>query len=269
MYSRKLILSTLLIYATIGFGRVPNSQLIQLSPAVCERINKPVPDGQIPTPEHVAKDAYCAARMLKAYAPKGAITIFGSARTLETQEPYKITREFAALWTQKAGSKYPIMTGGGRGIMEAGNRGAADVKGLSLSIGTWFTGGLEKPNVYTTHGYMASSFAQREADLVDYAAAVVIAPGGFGTEWEIYESLSKIQTKKKHAVPVILLGGRAAWTHFLTRVEDLKNQGTIHPDDVNLFQIAETPAEAVEMLAKRLLPQEAPASSQPKPAPKG
>jgi predicted Rossmann-fold nucleotide-binding protein len=185
------------------------------------------------------------------HAPKGAVSIFGSARTPETQEAYQITREFAFKWTQK-NPLYPVMTGGGRGIMEAGNRGAFEAKGKSLSIGTWFTGGLERPNTYTTHGYMASSFSQRETDLIDYAAAVVVAPGGFGTEWEIFESLSKIQTKKKKAVPVVFLGGKKTWSSLLNRIEVMKAIGTISPEDEELFFIAETTDAAVLHIEKAL-----------------
>lgn len=226
--------------------------VIRLAPSDCAVVNEAVPDGQIPDPAAIAKDAFCAKQLMDRHAPQGAVSIFGSARTPEDHEAYKVTREFAFKWTQKHGAEFPVMTGGGRGIMEAGNRGAADAKGTSLSIGTWFTGGLERPNIYTTHGYMAASFSQRETDLIDYAAAVVIAPGGFGTEWEIFESLSKIQTKKKKTVPVVFLGGKKTWSTFLRRVEDMKAVGTISAEDDKLFYIAETTDAAVLHIEKAL-----------------
>lgn len=226
--------------------------VIRLAPSDCAIVSEVVPDGQIPDPSAIAKDAFCAKELMERHAPQGAVSIFGSARTSEDQEAYRITREFAFKWTQKHGSVYPVLTGGGRGIMEAGNRGAFEAKGKSLSIGTWFTGGLERPNTYTTHGYMAASFSQRETDLIDYAAAVVVAPGGFGTEWEVFESLSKIQTKKKKSVPVVFLGGKKTWSSFLRRVEEMKAIGTISPEDDRLFYIAETTEAAILHIEKAM-----------------
>jgi len=226
--------------------------VIRLSPADCNVLAEVVPDGQIPDPAAVAKDAFCAKELMRLHAPQGAVSIFGSARTPEDQESYKITREFAFKWSQKHGEQYPVLTGGGRGIMEAGNRGAFEAKTKSLSIGTWFTGGLERPNTYTTHGYMAASFSQRETDLIDYAAAVVVAPGGFGTEWEIFESLSKIQTHKKKPAPVVFLGGKKTWSTLLRRVDEMKAIGTISPEDVDLLYVAETTDAAVSYIEKAL-----------------
>ncbi|SMF52441.1 LOG family protein [Pseudobacteriovorax antillogorgiicola] len=226
---------------------------IKLSPKICHVINKAVPDGVIPTPQQVAKDAYCAANLMAEHAPYGAITIFGSARAKPGMESYDLTREFARQWTTGF-SKYPIMTGGGPGIMEAGNRGAHEAKGKSLAIGSHFAGGQEKPNQFTTHGYMSYSFAQREADLVDYAAAIVVAPGGFGTEWEIFESLSKMQTRKKTPVPIILLGGKKHWQTLLDRVHHLDRIHTISSEDLGLLSVANTPDEAVKIIAAKLFP---------------
>ena len=228
-------------------------EVIKLSPATCKVATPPVPEGAIPSPAVVAKDAYCARQMMRQYAPHGAVTIFGSARTPAGHQNYEITRVFAYKWTEKQGKKYPIMTGGGGGIMEAGNRGAKEAKGESLSIATHFIGkGLERPNSYTTQSYMAGSFSQRETDLVDYSAAIVIAPGGFGTEWEIFESLSKIQTAKKHPVPFVLLGPKSLWTELLVRIEKMRTMGTISPHDVQLIKLAETPDDAVSVISSAL-----------------
>lgn len=248
MFKQKL--AFLLLAALVNPGCA--TLVIRLAPSDCETVSEVVPDGQIPDPAAIAKDAFCAKQLMDRHAPQGAVSIFGSARTPEDQPAYQVTRDFAFKWTQKHGAQYPVLTGGGRGIMEAGNRGAFEAKGKSLSIGTWFTGGLERPNTFTTHGYMAASFSQRETDLIDYAAAVVIAPGGFGTEWEIFESLSKIQTKKKKAVPVVFLGGKKTWSTFLRRVEDMKAIGTISPEDEHLFYIAETTDAAVLHIEKAL-----------------
>lgn len=86
--------------------------------------------------------------------------------------------------------------------------------------------------------------------MVDYAAAVIIAPGGIGTEWEIWETMAKIQTGKKKPCPVLLLGKKEIWQTLLDRLNYLKTIGTISPKDVNLVQVAETPEDAVKILKK-------------------
>ena len=100
---------------------------------------------------------------------------------------------------------------------------------------------------------MFASFSQREADMVDYAAGVIIAPGGVGTSWEVYETLSKIQTGKKKRCPVILLGSKEIWKPLLDHMDHLNKLKTISPEDVGLLQLAETPEKAVELLKKELI----------------
>ncbi len=205
-----------------------------------------------PEPEQVARDASCAQQHLKRYAPAGALTVFGSARTQEDKPSYQNIRAFARLWTLKHGSRYPILTGGGQGIMEAANRGASEAGGESLSITTFFAESGEGLNRYSTHSYAATSFSQREADLVDSAAAVVVAPGGFGTEWEIFEVLSKLQTHRKSAVPLVLLGAREEWASLLQRLASMQAQGTIAEGDPALLKVAETPEQALALLDQAL-----------------
>lgn len=207
-----------------------------------------LPDGAIPSPQDLATDAFCAERVIRRSAPRGVVTIFGSARAKEDWESYKLTRDFARLWTQQMGDRYPILTGGGPGIMEAGNRGAKEAGGKSLYFSTYFGSGSEKPNSYTTDGYVFASFSQREADMVDRGAAIVIAQGGVGTEWEIFETLSKIQTRKKARCPVILLGPRASWASLFARMDAMVQARTIGAGDSALLQVAETPAQAVQLI---------------------
>ncbi len=225
---------------------------IHLDPSRCEQPGRMVPDGEIPTPEDMALDVYCAAEVIKRNAPGGVITIFGSARAKEGMVSYDQTRAFASLWTKKLGQKYPILTGGGPGIMEAGNRGAIEAGGKSLYYATYFGSGAEKANRYITDGYMFASFSQREADMVDWAAAIVIAPGGVGTEWEIFETVSKIQTHKKKAVPVVLLGSKKTWQSLFDRMAYLAKIKTISPKDMDILQVAESPEDAVAIIENGL-----------------
>jgi len=209
-----------------------------------------VPDGEIPTASDLAQDAYCAQKVIDAFAPDGVITIFGSARAKEDWPSYRLTREFAVLWTKEMGSRIPILTGGGPGIMEAGNRGAKEAGGVSLGFSTYFGSGAERMNAFTTGGYMFASFSQREAEMVDRAVAVVIAQGGVGTEWEIFETISKIQTRKRKNCPVVLLGSRADWQSLFDRIAFLESIRTVSAGDRNLLTVASTPQEAVFIIKK-------------------
>lgn len=251
--------SYLMITGLIGMvlvlsGCKDSGTVIKLDPSRCEQPGRQVADGDIPTPEDLALDVYCAEQVIKRNAPNGVVTIFGSARAKEGMTSYDQTRTFANIWTKKMGAKYPILTGGGPGIMEAGNRGAKEAEGKSLYYATYFGSGAEKTNQYTTDGYMFASFSQREADMVDRAAAIVIAPGGVGTEWEIFETLAKIQTKKKANVPVVLLGSKKMWQPLFDRLSYLAKIKTISLDDLDILQVAETPEEAVALIEKGLKP---------------
>jgi uncharacterized protein (TIGR00730 family) len=257
---KNIIVFSCFITLFFVFACKPSDSItIVLTDSKCNTPGRFVPEGEIPKPSEpsdLALDAYCADRLIKTKAPNGVITIFGSARAKEGMKSYDITRKFAYLWTKEMGKKYPILTGGGPGIMEAGNRGAMEAKGQSLSFGTYFGGGMEKPNKYTTGGYMFASFSQREAEMVDRGAAIVIAPGGFGTEWEIFETLSKIQTRKKKHVPVVLLGDKKTWNSLLQRIRHLGSIKTISPEDINILQIAETAEKAVKIIKDYLTKQE-------------
>lgn len=230
-----------------------DGEVIHLSTKSCETHGNRVAEGAIPTPAEVAKDAYCAKLLMDRTAPNGIITIFGSSRTKEDQTAYINTRTFARDWTKTMGNKYPILTGGGGGIMEAGNRGAHEAGGKSLAFSSYFKRvDTENLNSYITDGYIASSFSQREADMVDYAAAVIIAPGGVGTEWEIFETVAKIQTRKKNPVPVLLLGKQEVWQTLLDRLNYLNEIKTISPRDLEIMEVAETPEAAIAILKQRL-----------------
>jgi hypothetical protein len=240
------------VLAILSGGLTGCGQAIVLGKFQCDSPGRRVPDGEVPQPADVALDAYCAQVVVERSAPEGYVTIFGSARAKEGMLAYDQTREFARVWTEKYGQRHPILTGGGPGIMEAGNRGAHEAGGASLGFSSYFGQGNEPLNPYTTDGYVFASFAQREADMIDRAVALVAASGGVGTEWEIYESLAKIQTGKKKSVPLILLGPPAVWNSLLARLKDMASRGTIAPDDLNLLQVAPTPADAVKLIEQAL-----------------
>lgn len=172
------------------------------------------------------------------------VTIFGSARTLETDLLYQKAREIAK---KLAESKYAIITGGGHGIMEAGNRGALDAHGDSIGFN------IELPheqtlNKYTTESLAFSHFAPRKIVMTLYADAYIYFPGGFGTMDELTEILTLIQTGKTQKVPIVLVG-KVFWKPFDDLVRnDLLLQGTIAEADTNLYTITDSVDDVINIV---------------------
>ncbi|MCX6366264.1 MAG: TIGR00730 family Rossman fold protein [Armatimonadetes bacterium] len=173
-----------------------------------------------------------------------AVTIFGSARTKPDDPQYLATVDTARLLGEAG---FNIITGGGPGIMEAGNKGAseANVESVGLNIELPFE---QHINPYCTETIDFHYFFVRKTMLVRYAQAFVIFPGGFGTLDELMESLTLIQTGKIHNFPVILVG-TAFWGGL---VEWLRNtvlvDGKISPNDMNLFYLVDSPEEVRDII---------------------
>lgn len=171
------------------------------------------------------------------------ISIFGSARTKSNDFYYKLAVEIAKRLTEEG---YGIITGGGPGIMEAGNKGASINNGLSvgLSIDLPFE---QSHNIFIDsdknidHNY----FFVRKVMFVKYAQAFVVLPGGFGTLDELFEVLTLIQTKKIDRVPVILVG-RDYWSGLQGWIrETMLGQGNINEIDLDLMPIIDNPEDIV------------------------
>ena len=226
---------------------------IQLTPESCDTHGRVLATGDLPTPEDLAKDAYCVDMIMRQYAPRGAITVFGSARPKADHPNYLATVAFAKAWAEGSqASTYPILTGGGPGIMEAANHGAKEGGATSLGLGTYFGAGNspeQSLNGFLTKGFLCASFSQREAEMVDRAAAIVIAPGGLGTEWEVFESLSKVQTKKIRKVPIVMIGGQDDdWATLVQRIERMRAANTISDGDEKLMVIIKDPVKAARYI---------------------
>ena len=144
---------------------------------------------------------------------------------------------------------FVVVTGGGPGIMEAGNRGASDVaaKSIALNIELPFE---QRPNEYITPElcFNFHYFAIRKMHFLMRAKALACFPGGFGTLDELFETLTLIQTKKIAPVPLLLFG-KEFWSR-LVDFEFLVEEGTISPDDLELFEFVETAAEAWEKIVE-------------------
>ncbi|MDS7596042.1 LOG family protein [Agrobacterium tumefaciens] len=166
---------------------------------------------------------------------------------------YDEARKFARICTsygEKSGHReYVVVTGGGPGVMEAGNRGAADAGGPSIGLNIVLPH-EQAPNAYVTPdlSFNFHYFAIRKMHFLMRAKAVVIFPGGFGTLDELFETLTLIQTKRMAPIPLILFGEK--FWRSLINFEFLSDFGTIAPEDMELLHFAETADEAWKIVAE-------------------
>ena len=177
-----------------------------------------------------------------------------SARTpklAELSHYYDEARSFARLCTMRSmeqdGCHDVIVTGGGPGVMEAGNRGAADAGGKSVSLNIVLPH-EQAPNNYATPElcFNFHYFAIRKMHFLMRAKAIIVFPGGFGTLDELFEALTLIQTKRMNRIPVVLFG-RDFWTSIINW-QALADAGTISQEDLDLFTFVETAQEAMDAL---------------------
>jgi len=162
------------------------------------------------------------------------VAIFGSARFTEEHPHYIKARQIGA---EIAKLGFTIMTGGGPGIMEAANRGAKDVGGRSVgcNIELPFE---QDPNPYLDKWVTIKYFFVRKTLLIKYAYAFVVMPGGFGTLDELFESLTLIQTKKIKNFPIVIFD-KAFHQNLVEYILDMKNSGTISPEDLDLILVTD------------------------------
>lgn len=164
---------------------------------------------------------------------------------------YEETREFARLMTLKSiateGREHVIVTGGGPGVMEAGNRGAVDAGGKSIGLNIVLPH-EQAPNSYVTPElcFNFHYFAIRKMHFLMRASAICVFPGGFGTLDELFEALTLIQTGRMQPVPVLLFGQKF-WESIINW-DALANAGTISAEDLDLFRFVETATEAMEVI---------------------
>ncbi len=190
------------------------------------------------------------------------IVLFGGARipepakkeTARTQtlanlsEFYEEARDFARIMTERSlasgGAEDVVVTGGGPGVMEAGNRGAIDAGGKSIGLNIVLPH-EQAPNEYVTPElcFNFHYFAIRKMHFLMRAKAIAVFPGGFGTMDELFESLTLIQTGRMAKVPFLLFG-KDFW-HRIINWDALADAGTISDEDLSLFKFVETAEEAV------------------------
>lgn len=174
------------------------------------------------------------------------VSIFGSARTKEENPFYQLTIEIAHKLTE---SGFGVITGGGPGIMEAGNRGARRNSGTSVGLN------IDLPFEQFHNKYVDTDklfnyrfFFVRKVMFVKYAQGFVAMPGGFGTLDEIFEVLTLVQTRKITGVPIVFVG-KDYWSGLFEWIKaSMLASGNISPEDLNLFHLVDEADDVVGII---------------------
>jgi hypothetical protein len=173
-----------------------------------------------------------------------AVSVFGSARSQRESPEYKLAEELSA-GLVRAG--YTVITGGGPGIMEAANKGAAEAGGVSVGLG------IELPlesglNDYVNVGVEFRYFFVRKTIFVKYSQAFVVLPGGYGTMDELFEALTLVATGKITMFPIVLVGSDY-WAPLLDFLKNtMLGRGFIGASELALLRVADDPEEVVQII---------------------
>ena len=178
---------------------------------------------------------------------KRGVSIFGSARMSRKSHYYKSVMKIAELLSKKG---FSIITGGGPGIMEAGNRGARKGSGLSIGLNIELPR-EQSPNKYQDKRLDFRYFFARKVMFVKYSVGYVITPGGFGTLDEFFEALTLMQTGKIRRFPIVMFG-KDYWEGLLKwMVDTLVAEGAISKKDMSFFHITDDPEEVVRIIEEQ------------------
>ena len=176
------------------------------------------------------------------------VTVFGSARTKESDPHYQMARQMGAALVKLG---FTVMTGGGPGIMEAANRGAKDACGRSIACNIELPF-EQDPNPYLDRVVTMKYFFVRKTLLIKYSYAFVVMPGGAGTLDELFEALTLIQTEKIEHFPVIVMG-TAYWAEMLQFIQKMAKVGTISPKDLDLIFATDSVEEAIAHIREKAI----------------
>ena len=175
------------------------------------------------------------------------VSIFGSARTKPDHKYYKLATEIGQAMVREG---YGVITGGGPGIMEAGNKGAHLEQGTSIGLN------IDLPFETSSNVFVDPDkdidfryFFVRKVMFVKYAQAFICCPGGFGTMYELFEVLTLTQTRQINKVPVILIGTEY-WAGMIDWIRETmaEKEQTIAMDDMNLIPVVDSPEEVLEII---------------------
>ncbi len=180
---------------------------------------------------------------------RNAVTVFGSARVKPGDPYYQMGEDLGRLLAQEG---FSVITGGGPGLMEAANKGAAEAGGVSVGMNIKLPF-EQKPNPYANVQIDYKYFFIRKVMFVKSALAYVILPGGYGTMDELFEALTLIQTKRVKSFPLILMG-RSYWQGLLDWLQSTMLQnGMIEPFDIEMIQIMDDPVQVVKHIKKYVI----------------
>ncbi len=196
----------------------------------------------------VGKDLLMAFRALHFAGP--CVTIFGSARTKPGTRYYEMARQMGEACAKLG---FTVMTGGGPGIMQAGNQGAFEIGGRSIGVN------IELPmeqhlNPYVHRSITMRYFFTRKVVLVKYSYAFIVMPGGAGTLDEMFETMTLMQTGKLKGFPIVLMG-KEYWQPLMDCVYRMADEGMISPDDPNLIFFTDDVEDAVAHLQRHAVRQ--------------
>lgn len=199
-------------------------------------------------PASYAQDFYCAALFRGTKYPKGFVGVFGSSAignksaltdpllAAANDRLYAGIYEFAKKWTAARGADYPILTGAGPGLMRAANEGAVDAGGASIGYTTYYDpqhdyhAAFQKRSdgkLLVTDGLIFTSDVARETALLSHSKVIVVAPGGSGTGWELFQALDTLRNKQLSSAPMLLVGENRHWATFCDFVDDMHARGTM------------------------------------------
>ena len=178
-----------------------------------------------------------------------AVSIFGSARIKPNDAVYKKAEKIAELFVKKG---FSVITGGGGGIMEAANKGAADAGGTSVGLNILLPFEQE-PNPFSNVKLDFKYFFIRKVMFIKYASAYIILPGGFGTLDELFEAVTLVQTRRIRPFPLILVGSEY-WAGLIDWIKDkLLSEKRISSEDIEILQIMDDPEEIVKAVQKVII----------------
>ena len=204
--------------------------------------------GDLKLVNNTLKELRYSFKVFSPYSSIKNVNIFGSARSKNNSAEYKMAEEFSRKLTQKG---YMIVTGGGSGVMEAGNKGAESGKDFALNIRLPFE---QKPNPYIDEKERLINFKYfftRKLIFVKETDATALFPGGFGTLDEGFEMITLVQTGKSRPRPIVLMEpqGSTYWSSWMNFVKSqLVKKGFIKKEDLRLFTIAKTTDQAINCI---------------------
>lgn len=194
---------------------------------------------QIPT---ISKELQTAADTLQEIG--WGVSVFGSARIKPDHKYYQLAEE---LGQRLAKANYPVIAGGGPGIMEAANKGAFEAGGKSVGLNIRLPRETTN-NPYQTHSLQFEYFYSRKATFFMHSAAYIALPGGFGTLDELFEAITLVQTKKNSPAPIVLVGSDF-WAGLIEWVkEQLISHAFIGANDVNLVTVTDDLDEVMRIV---------------------